>query len=239
MAFPPISLSQASLAAAILGSVYGNYIALSPPNPSHHAAPSTGDSVRGLLLTKKHSTKVALAPWGLLALQSAALALHYPDIPASVIRHGGENGLNMNLITWSPATVIPLALIFGAGIPLRLIPYASLGKNFTFALKTPDQLKTTGIYQYVQHPSYTGVIILVLSNVALLTRLDGPLSCWIPPQYYNTLYWMLGLMAPCTAVFFYGTWKRVREEEKMLKAAFGKEWENWHAKTARFIPYIF
>ncbi|RGP61586.1 isoprenylcysteine carboxyl methyltransferase [Fusarium sporotrichioides] len=235
----PISLSQASLAAVILGSVYGNYVALSPPNPSHHVAPSTGDSVRGLLLTKKHSTKVALAPWGLLALQSAALAWRYPDIPASVVRHGAKNGLNTNLITWSPATVIPLALIFGAGIPLRLIPYASLGKNFTFALKKPDRLKTTGIYQYVQHPSYTGLLILMFSNAALLGRLDGPITCWIPPQFFNVLYWTWGFIAPCASLVVYGISKRVYEEEKMLKGAFGKEWENWHAKTARFIPYIF
>ncbi|RGP72154.1 isoprenylcysteine carboxyl methyltransferase [Fusarium longipes] len=234
----PISLSQASLAAAILGSVYGNYVALSPPNPSTHVAPSTGDSVRGLFLTKKHSAKVALAPWGLLALQSAALALRYPAIPASILRHGAENGLNMNLITWTPSTAIPLALIFCAGIPLRLIPYASLGKDFTFALRKPDRLKTTGIYRYVQHPSYTGLLILIFSNAALFGRLDGPISCWIPSEYYNPLYWMLGLIAPTASLFLYGVWKRVSEEEKMLKSAFGKEWETWHANTARFIPYV-
>jgi protein-S-isoprenylcysteine O-methyltransferase Ste14 len=236
----PISLSQASLAAAILGSVYGNYVALSPPNPSDHiSAPSTGDTVRGLFLTKKHSTKVSLAPLGLLALQSAALSLRYPDIPSSVIRHGAENGLNPSLITWSPATVIPLALIFCAGVPLRLVPYASLGKDFTFALRKPDRLKTTGIYQYVQHPSYTGILILMFSNAALLGRLDGAISCWIPPEYFNKLYLTLGLLVPSASLALYGVWKRVCEEEKMLKGAFGKEWENWHAKTARFIPYIF
>jgi protein-S-isoprenylcysteine O-methyltransferase Ste14 len=31
---------------------------------------------------------------------------------------------------------------------------------------------------------------------------------------------------------------RVRDEEKMLKEKFGKEWENWHSRTARFIPWI-
>lgn len=238
MAFP-ISLSQASLATVILGSIYGNYIALSPPNPSDHVAPPTGDSVRGLFLTKKHTTKVALAPWGLLALQSAGLSLRYPNMPASLIRHGAENGLNTDLITWSKATVIPLALIFCAGIPLRLVPYASLGKDFTFALRKPDRLKTTGIYKYVQHPSYTGLLILMVSNAALLGRVDGPISCWVPPGFYNTLRsWMIGLLAPTVSLIMYAVWKRVREEERMLKGAFGKEWENWHARTARFIPFI-
>lgn len=226
------SFSQTSLAAAILAAIYGNYIALSPPNPSDHSAPSTGDSVRGLFLTKKHTTKVALAPWGLLALQSAGLALRYPDIPASP-------GLNTDLITWSKATTIPLALIFCAGIPLRLIPYSSLGKNFTFALKEPDHLKTTGLYRYVQHPSYTGIVILIFSNVALLGRLDGAMSCWIPSGIYNTFCsWMMALATPVSSLILYVVWKRVCEEENMLKGAFGKEWEAWHAKTARFIPFV-
>jgi len=34
-------------------------------------------------------------------------------------------------------------------------------------------------------------------------------------------------------------WKRTLEEEDMLRKAFGKEWEEWHAKTARFVPGIF
>jgi protein-S-isoprenylcysteine O-methyltransferase Ste14 len=34
-------------------------------------------------------------------------------------------------------------------------------------------------------------------------------------------------------------WKRVKEEEMMLKSTFGKEWEVWHAKTKRFVPGLF
>ncbi|SPJ87088.1 uncharacterized protein FTOL_12113 [Fusarium torulosum] len=238
MAFPT-SLSQASLAATILASTYGTYLALSPPNPSEHAEPPTGDSVRRLFLTNKHSTKVVLAPLGLLALHTANLSLRYPDIPASVIRNGAENGLNTDLITWSAATAIPLALIVCAGVPLRLVPYASLGKNFTFALKEPDRLKTTGIYQYVQHPSYTGMVILMISNVALLARLDGAISCWVPPEWYGTFCsWIWGLIPFGASLVSYAIWTRVRQEEVMLKRAFGQEWDKWHARTARFIPFV-
>ncbi|KAF5634939.1 isoprenylcysteine carboxyl methyltransferase [Fusarium sp. NRRL 25303] len=234
------SLSQASLAAAILGSTHGTYLALSPPNPSEHSAPSTGDSVRWLFLTRKHTTKVILAPLGLLSLHTASLALRYPNIPPSLVHHGIENGLNPDLITWSAATTIPLALILCAGVPLRLVPYASLGKNFTFALKEPDRLKTTGIYQYLQHPSYTGLAILMIFNVALLGRLDGVLSCWIPPSVYETFCsWAIRLLPFTISGIMFGIWTRVSEEEKMLKRAFGKEWESWHARTARFIPFIF
>jgi protein-S-isoprenylcysteine O-methyltransferase Ste14 len=35
------------------------------------------------------------------------------------------------------------------------------------------------------------------------------------------------------------TWKRVHEEEAMMKETFGKEWEEWHKRTKRFIPGFF
>jgi len=32
---------------------------------------------------------------------------------------------------------------------------------------------------------------------------------------------------------------RVVQEEKMLKREFGKEWEEYHRRVARFIPGVF
>src|SRR5579859_7068708 len=180
------SPSQASLATTMLASAIGTYIALSPPNPVPTSMPSTGDLIRRLNLTHKHTTKAVLAPLGLLALHTSSLTLLHPNNPSSILRHGAENGLNTDLITWSAATSIPLALILCAGIPLRLVSYTSLGKNFTFALSEPDRLTNTGIYRYVQHPSYTGLVVIMICNATLLFRMDGALSCWIPPQWYQT-----------------------------------------------------
>ncbi|KAM5353440.1 hypothetical protein ACJ41O_000090 [Fusarium nematophilum] len=236
------SMSQASLAATILGSTVGTYFALSPPNPNPDplSPGASSDSIRQFNLTSKHTTKVALAPFSLLALHTAGLAFTNPETPSFLLRNGAENGLNANLITWSTATSIPLALILCAGIPLRLVSYASLGKNFTFALATPDRLTTTGIYRYVQHPSYTGLVVLGISNMALLCRTDGVLSCWIPPSWYH----MAPLMGWTSAsigvgIFLFGIWTRVRQEERMMRANFGVEWEEWHCKTARFLPWLF
>ena len=215
----------------------GTYIALSPPHISANSTPSTGDSIRWLNLTKKHTTKVMLAPLGLLALHTSSLTFLYPNIPSSVIRHGVENGLNSDLITWSPATSVPLALIICAGIPLRLVSYASLGKNFTFALAEPDRLTTTGIYRYIQHPGYTGLVVLAVCDVVLLGRVDGVLSCWIPPRWYQAVKTLWWVSAPIgLSILVFGIWTRVRQEERMLRAKFNIEWENWHAITPRFVP---
>ncbi|KAH8812716.1 hypothetical protein F5884DRAFT_315615 [Xylogone sp. PMI_703] len=234
-----ISFHQASLAAAILASTIGTYIALSPPNPSVTSEPSTGDFLRRLKLTNRFTTEIALAPLGLLALHTSALTFFHPNIPPSILRYGAQNGLKPERITWSAATYVPIALILCVGVPLRLISYASLGKNFTFALKEPDRLTTTGIYHHVQHPSYSGVLVLLVSNAALLVRMDGVLSCWIPPQWNWTFCTIYTALVPIgLSVLTFGTWTRVREEEHMLQAQFGRKWEMWHARTARFIPWV-
>ncbi|KAI1161489.1 hypothetical protein F5B18DRAFT_628278 [Nemania serpens] len=235
-----VSVPQVILPATILLSTIGTYVALSPPNPSPESASPVGDLFTRLKLTTKHTTKVAMAPIGLLALHTSGLAYLYPNIPVSILRHGAENGLNTSLVTWSPASAVPLALILCAGIPLRLSSYATLGKNFTFALAEPNRLTTTGIYRYVQHPSYTGLVALIICNVGFVGRIDGALSCWLPPRlfpYFRTMGWVLAPAGVLALMFV--VWTRVREEERMLRAKFGIEWERWHARTPRFIPWFY
>lgn len=233
------SFLQGSLAVTMAVSTIGTYIALTPPNPNSVAVPSTGDSIRMLSFANGLTIKAAMTPFGLLSLHTCCLVFFYPNIPSSILRHGAQNGLNTNLIRWSAATSIPLALILCAGIPLRLVPYASLGKNFTFTLTEPDRLVTTGIYHYVQHPSYTGLVTLLVCSMVLLGRNDGVLSCWIPPRLYQAARTAKLVMIPIwLSILMLGVRTRVSEEELMLRAEFGAEWEKWHAATARFIPWV-
>ncbi|KAK9778400.1 hypothetical protein SCAR479_04802 [Seiridium cardinale] len=233
------SLPQALLAAAMIVSTVGSYIACSPPHPNPETAPPTSDFISSLNLTRKHATKITMAPLGLLLAHTCLLVFFYPDIPPAVLNHGAENGLNADLITWSAATAIPLALILFAGIPLRLISYSSLGKNFTFALAKPDRLTTTGIHRYMQHPSYTGVVILIVCNVVLFGRADGVMSCWIAPAWLRIFRTAEPTsMTVIVSMLLLGVWTRVKEEERMLQAEFGVEWERWHSKTPRFIPWL-
>lgn len=235
----PTFLSQATLTAAMVASAIGSFIALSPPNPNREQNAPERDFLSSLRLTGKHVTKVAFAPVGLLSLHASSLAFLFPNAPASLVRHGAENGLNTSLITWSSRTAIPLALILCAGVPLRLVSYSSLGRDFTFALSEPDRLNTSGIYRYVQHPSYMGVFVIACSYLSMLFQLDGVLGCWVPPQWYGALK----TVEPAVAIghisfILYVIATRVRQEEQMLKTKFGAEWERWHAKTARFIPWV-
>lgn len=233
-------LPQASLAAVILVATAGTYVALTPPNPAKNVVPPTGDSIRQFNFAGDYTTKIALAPFGVLALHASSLAYSRPNIPPYLLGYGAKNGLNTRLITWSAATCIPLGLILCAGVPLRLLSYTSLGSNFTFTLAEPDHLKTTGMYRYVQHPSYTGLVLLMFATVALLGRVDGVLSCWIPPSWYKAVRNAWWVTAPVAfGISLFGLWVRVGEEERMMGSTFGAEWEEWHASTARFVPWIF
>ncbi|OGE47417.1 hypothetical protein PENARI_c045G01723 [Penicillium arizonense] len=61
---------------------------------------------------------------------------------------------NTDLFTWNSMTLSALGLIY-LGAYIRLSAYGGLGKYFTFQLAAPDDLVTTGMYGWIQHPSYT------------------------------------------------------------------------------------
>lgn len=232
-------LSQTSLAATIVASAFGTYAAISPPNPNTETnAPTTGDTIRRLMITTPFFTRIVMAPIGVLYVHKAALAYTYPNIPESLLGYGRENGLDLSLATWSASTAVPLALIL-AGAHLRLVAYATLDKNFTFSLAKPSELTTTGVYRHVQHPSYTALVLLAAGILGLLARRDSVVGCWTPPVVFRLLHAWRSVILPATcALVAAGVWTRVREEERMLQAAFGEKWERWHARTARFVPWL-
>jgi protein-S-isoprenylcysteine O-methyltransferase Ste14 len=235
-------LRQASLAILILLSFAASFASLSTPNPSREniKMPSSGDSLRLLKVAGTYTPYIALSPFAVSALHTALLVLAYPALPPRLAGYGADNGLDTRLLRWSWSTAIPLAIIFCLGAPLRQVAYFSLGTNFTFTLAEPDHLKTDGIYHYVQHPSYTGLVLLIIGNITLLARADGVMSCWVPPSYFPAMKRLWWICAPAAfSVTLMILHRRVQEEESMLRAEFGAEWEQWHASTARFIPWIF
>lgn len=149
---------------------------------------------------------------------------------------------NPALFAWNAytGTVIGLIALFA---PIRLGAYKHLGKNFTYSLAAPNRLVTEGVYAWVQHPSYTGLIVVVYATMALFCRWDASVACYMP----DFVAWFIAavpfptLMAVSVAVA--GLIKlittRVRQEEAMLKELFGDEWVQWNARTARFIPGLF
>ncbi|KAF9767115.1 hypothetical protein IL306_000380 [Fusarium sp. DS 682] len=167
----------------------------------------------------------------------ALIALGYSN--SGIVCPHPEN-LNKELFSWNAYTSGCLAMIICIGGPLRLTAFAQLGSNFTFQLGPPDNLMTEGIYRYVQHPGYTGQIVVLIVNLALFLRWDGAFGCWLPHGIRTKVN---GWGLACCFILVFGIIRRlmmrVKDEEKMLKETFGDKWVTWNRVTARFVPGVF
>jgi protein-S-isoprenylcysteine O-methyltransferase Ste14 len=171
----------------------------------------------------------ALVSW----LYCAALTLTYPHPPAFLCPC--PQNLSPEHFTWSRFTIVALGLIFVAA-PIRLLAFKQLGKNFTFQLARPQGLVTTGLYAYVQHPSYVTNGIVLMVNLVVMVGPGGAAGCCLPSAVVE---WMGVVLAVLVAIAVWGMSVRVKDEEEMLKREFGREWEEWHGKTKRFVPGVF
>jgi protein-S-isoprenylcysteine O-methyltransferase Ste14 len=229
----PPDLKALSLSLCILLSTYTTYLCGTPPNPTPYYS------------TNPDSMSAAVTPSALLirrlinvslGLYHAFLALTYPSPPRTVCPNPSH--LAPYLFTWTPHSIICITIILLA-CSLRLSAFSALGPNFTFRLAAPKKLVTSGLYSYVQHPSYTGKAVIVLANMALIQSPHGAVGCWLPTWIVEArLFWTaLACLIMCGAIRV--TWDRVKDEEIMLKNTFGKEWEAWHIRTKRFIPGLY
>jgi len=97
----------------------------------------------------------------------------------------------------------------------------TLGKEWSLTARLVEghQLATSGPYAYVRHPIYTGMLgMLVATGLAV--------SHWTA---------LLGALV----VFFFGTIIRVRREEKLLRGAFGEQFEAYARRVPAILPGLY
>lgn len=121
---------------------------------------------------------------------------------------------------WHWALAIGLAILI-AGLAIRWTAIVSLGKSFSanVATRATQKLHRTGLFRFVRHPSYLGLLLVFL---AVGLRSNSWLGLCIA-----TL--------PTTAALLY----RVRVEEAALVGAFGDEYVGYCRVTSRLIPGVF
>ena len=95
-----------------------------------------------------------------------------------------------------------------------------LARQFSIevTLQKDHKLIQSGPYKVVRHPRYLGILIF-FTGIALTFRS------------------LLGIFT-VLALAFVLIW-RIFAEEQMMHEEFGKEWEEYQAKTWRLVPYIF
>jgi protein-S-isoprenylcysteine O-methyltransferase Ste14 len=112
-------------------------------------------------------------------------------------------------------------LLLLAGGAVRWLAIVQLGKSFTVdvAISKDQELKTTGLYQKLRHPSYSGLLLMVLGLSLTM----------------NSLLSVLIIMIP----IFIGISYRIKIEERSLSEAFGERFKAYKQKTKRIIPWIY
>lgn len=111
---------------------------------------------------------------------------------------------------------IGIALYAGGGL-LRLWPVFVLGRRFSgvVAIQPGHALVTNGIYSVIRHPSYLGLIVLMIGWGLVFRSVVGVL---------------LALLTVPVLI------ARIEAEERLLAGQFGEEFDSFRRRTARLIP---
>lgn len=111
-------------------------------------------------------------------------------------------------------------ILFALGFSMVSWAEASLGKLFSVqvTIQKDHRLVTDGLYHYLRHPRYLG-IILFTAGIALVFR------SWLAVL----------LVAALTLVLLW----RIHDEETFMHQEFGTEWEAYSKRSWRLIPRMY
>ena len=107
--------------------------------------------------------------------------------------------------------MVPVALAIGlAGLSLWIIAMVNLGKSLA-VMPGADRLVSRGVYKYLRHPIYIGIIFTILGLMVASGSVFG-------------LWFLVVIVIPLNIV-------RAYFEEKALLKKFGKEYEIYKSQT--------
>jgi protein-S-isoprenylcysteine O-methyltransferase Ste14 len=113
--------------------------------------------------------------------------------------------------------LLTMGLAIGS-VWMVLAAVRTLGKQWAFAARLVEghKLITAGPYSIVRNPIYTGMFGMMIAT-------------GLSVSYWWTL-------PPAIVVFWIGTMLRVRVEEKLLREAFGNEFEEYARRVPALLP---
>lgn len=100
---------------------------------------------------------------------------------------------------------------------LILVGIVLIVSGWSAIFKAKNKLVTTGVYSYVRHPQYLGILLLTF----------GINFLW--PTFSTLVLW------PILALLYY---KLAKEEEKLLEEKFGEEYKEYKRNVPMFIPRL-
>jgi protein-S-isoprenylcysteine O-methyltransferase Ste14 len=107
------------------------------------------------------------------------------------------------------------------GLAFRVAAVKTLRQYYTRTLKVSSDQKiiNTGLYKYVRHPGYLGVLMV-----------------WVGAGISSDNYLALSIITVLNVSVYHF---RMNAEEEMLNSAFGDEYTNYKKRTFRLIPFVY
>ncbi len=127
------------------------------------------------------------------------------------------NGLNMRLVPDTPAAWWLGLALTAAGVAISIWARVSLGANWSgvVTLKDDHELIRKGLYRWIRHPIYTGILLAMIGTAMIKGHLRG----W------------LGFLVVWAAFYI-----KARREEGFLRQEFGDGFEEHARHTGMFFP---
>jgi protein-S-isoprenylcysteine O-methyltransferase Ste14 len=106
------------------------------------------------------------------------------------------------------------------GFVIRMLARRTLGKFFSTQLRVLDdhEIVTDGIYHYIRHPAYLGLLFIFLA---------------VPLLFYS-LYGFILIVLGIPDVIY-----RIRREESMLITRFGNAYLKYMKTSKKLLPFIY
>ncbi|KAI0646672.1 hypothetical protein C8Q79DRAFT_909425 [Trametes meyenii] len=219
------------------------YQGMTPPRPP----PPTEEQKRFAVpdyMTRTTATQMAWALCGLAVAEAGSLLVQIFPSPTSdrVLSLLFPIGTKGHAKTLRITSVSAAACVLGTtGGLIRVWCHRTLGRLFTWqmAVQRDHELVTGGPYAYVRHPSYTGWLLMVAGNFALLSAKG---SYFVEAGWWGRVPGKLaaGSIVGYLTFVTISLLRRVAKEDVVLKNEFGLKWEEWSKKTPyRLIPYIY
>lgn len=170
--------------------------------------------------------RIRFASTGARAADRARAGMSVLGIGLQVLGFAGT-GLGSIRVVLPPASFASLAeaglvaVLMASAVLIFEAAANELGRNWSLVARTlkDHQLVTSGAFAYLRHPIYTAMALFLL-GLAVSFGHEKSLIWGLPP-------------------FAVGTWIRVREEERLLKASFGSAYDNYATRVKRFVPGLF
>jgi len=122
---------------------------------------------------------------------------------------------------WNYSITITGLCILILGIIIRWISIIQLNKEFTVdvSITANHKLYTKGMYKYIRHPSYLGLLIICFGLSIAMNSIISLIVITIP-VFLSIIY-------------------RINVEEKVLINEFGDAYKNYMKKTNKIIPKLY